>query len=148
MSHPGLIHKDFIVVTIKNFGQTPAKDTTVFAYFTDTKFPERLPDDFFEHNDVDVVSAAHVRPTLARFLLQRGQAEISKSVIQDIRPLRLAKPRERYIYVFGRIYYRDIYDKNWRTKFCYVWEPWHPSGPRFVPYEAYNDEDQNELLYE
>jgi hypothetical protein len=55
-----------------------------------------------------------------------------------------ARARKKQVYIFGRIYYRDIYQRPWRTKFCYSWEPRHPSGERFVAYEEYNDEDQDD----
>ncbi|MGA7789435.1 MAG: hypothetical protein WCA56_14870, partial [Xanthobacteraceae bacterium] len=142
---PGLIHKNYIVVTVRNFGQTPAYDVTVYAYFVPAKFAERLPDEFFEKNDEDIISMAETRPTLARFLLHKDQSEISKSALTDITPLKDAVAKKTQIYVFGRIYYRDIYDRPWRTKFCYSWEPTHSSGERFVAYETYNDEDQKEL---
>jgi hypothetical protein len=147
---PGFTFRNFLSVTVKNFGETPAKDVCVFAYYANTEYPTRLPDDFFDHdaNNTDIVSAAATRSTLARYLLQRGQSEVSKSRLQTILPLREAIADRRNIYVFGRVYYRDAYNRPWRTKFCFQWEPNFHSGPRFVPYETYNDEDQNELLYE
>jgi hypothetical protein len=144
---PGLIHKNFLVVKVRNFGQTPARDVTVYAYSVFADFPARLPDDYFLKNDTDQISMAEVRPTLARFLLHKDQSEISKHILQDLSLLKqaLQKPPKKQTYVFGRIYYRDIYDRSWRTKFCYSWEPWHPLGARFVAYEEYNGEDQKEL---
>lgn len=141
----GLIHKDFLVVRVRNFGETPARNVTVFAYFASTDYPQRLPDNFFLENDTDYISMAEIRSTLARFTLNKDQTDPSKSVLTDISPLKLAASKKKLIYVYGRIYYRDIYDRPWRTKFCYSWEPWHPGGERFVPYEEYNDEDQKEL---
>lgn len=143
---PGLIHKDFIKVTVKNFGLTPASDVTVYAYFASTPAFSRLPENFFRENDVDFVSQAAVRPTLARFTLHQGQTAISKSPLTDIRPLIRGRINLASTYVYGRVYYRDIYGRPWRRKFCFGWEPEHPGGERFVPYETYNDEDQKELL--
>lgn len=143
----GKIHKNFLVVTVRNFGATPACDVTVFSYVVATDFPNRLPDDFFEKNDVDNISMADVRITLARFMLHKDQIEDSKHVIENITTVREAmkNPPLKQLFLFGRIYYRDIYDRPWRTKFCFSWEPWHPPGPRFVAYEEYNGEDQKEL---
>ena len=139
----GLIHKDFLVVKVRNFGQTPAYGVTVYAYPVATDYSIRLPDDFFEQNDTaDVISMAEVRPTLARFMLHRDQTELLKHALIDITDIRDAIAKKRTIHVFGRIYYRDIYGRPWRTKFCYTWEPWHPGGSRFVAYEEYNEEDQ------
>lgn len=147
----GFRFRDFLVVTVKNFGETPARDVTVFAYYTSMPPNERLPDNFFDQdsNNTDVLSNAPVRISVARYLLQRGQSEISKHGLTTITPLREAREgRGNNIYVFGRIYYRDAYGRPWRTKFCSQWEARHAGGARFVPYETYNDEDQNELLFE
>lgn len=145
LTTPGLVHKDFIAVKVRNYGQTPAYGVTIYAYLVATDFPARLPDEFFSLNDVDIISMADIRPTLARFLLHQNQRELSKTPLTDITVLKEAVAKKKQVYVYGRIYYRDIYDRPWRTKFCYSWEPWHPTSPRFVAYEEYNGEDQKEL---
>lgn len=146
LSTPGKIHRDFIVIKVRNYGMTPAYGVTVYAYFVATNFPDRLPDGFFTgQHDRDIVSWLPVRPTLARFILHKDQMELSKHALPDITELRNAVRKQKQIYVFGRVYYRDAFRRPWRTKFCYSWEPWHPNGERFVAYEKYNDEDQIEL---
>ena len=40
-------------------------------------------------------------------------------------------------YTYGRIIYRDIYERWWRTTYCYS----HEGQNRFVPYGTYNKED-------
>ncbi len=145
LTTPGLVHQDFLVVKVRNYGQTPAYDVTVFGYIAATNYPNRLPDDFFEKNDTDNISMAEVRVTLARFLLHKDQMEFSKHALPDITSLIEAKAKKKQAYIFGRIYYRDIYGRPWRTKFCYSWEPWHSAGERFVAYEQYNGEDQATL---
>jgi hypothetical protein len=142
----GYVHRDFIVSTAFNFGMTPAYRVSLFAYVEPTEFPDRLPVKFFADHDLDVFPAAEIRPAVTRALVQREQPETFKSPLRDIRFIQAAKDRKVYIYVYGRIYYYDAYNRPWRTKFCYVWEPWHLSGERFVPYEEYNSEDQHQLL--
>jgi hypothetical protein len=143
---PGFIHKDFVVTTIRNFGQTPAHDVVVYTNWAWTRYPNRLPPNFFVHNDRDVVSSAPIRPTIARYMLEKDKEAVSKSVIFDVRPFKAAMKRRFYLYIFGQIYYRDVFDRWWRTRFCEVWEPWHPGSERFVPYEEYSGEDQKRLL--
>jgi hypothetical protein len=138
---PGYVLKDFQTVTVTNFGQTPAYDVVVFSYHSWCPFPSRLPDNWHEQTK-DVVSKAPVRATTSRLLLQPRQSALSKHSIDDVRPITAARNRKNALYVWGRIYYRDIYGRPWRTRFCYIWEPWHPHGARFVPYEEHNDEDQ------
>jgi hypothetical protein len=153
LTKSGIIHKDFIVVKVRNYGLTPAYGVTVYVYVTYTNFPARLADNFFQKKETDPISAVH--PTLARFLsirqqrflLNKDQIQLYKIVLGDITLLKEALEKKNQAYVFGRIYYRDIYDRPWRTKFCYAWEPWHPSGERFVPYEEHNEEDQVELAH-
>jgi hypothetical protein len=142
---PGVRQDDFIAVTVENFGQTPARDVCVFTYFAGTEGAARLPEHFFAAHDVDVIPLEEVRRTLARFQLFPGQLETAKSAI-DVRDVRMGKAGTHTIYVYGRIYYRDIYGRPWRTKFCYSWEPDHPHGQRFVPYEEYSGQDQQELV--
>jgi hypothetical protein len=138
----GEIFKDFIAVKVRNFGQTPAHDVVVFSYLY-VGPPSSRPDAkvFVQDENKDTISAKDVRPFISRAVLQPQQSEISKSPLNDVGPLKKARDRVESIYVAGRIYYKDIYNRTWRTKFCYAWEPWHPSGARFVPFEVYNGED-------
>jgi hypothetical protein len=144
----GQIYKDFLTIKVKNFGQTPAYDVIVFGYVTPiTPFAGMLPDDFFTRRVPlrDVIPTAPIRPFTSRFILQPEQTAVSKHAVLDVREISAARQKQTSIYVWGRIYYRDIYDRPWRTLFCYVWEPWHPPGARFVPYETYNGEDQTPI---
>jgi len=141
----GQVFQDFLTVTVTNFGKTPAYDVIVFGNVSGVPFSQRLNDNFFTQADInirDVISTDPVRSFISRFMLQPKQSAISKCIIWDVRGLVRARQRQESIYVWGQIYYRDIYNRPWRTRFCYVWEPWHPHGARFVPYEQYNNEDQ------
>jgi hypothetical protein len=141
----GVTHEDFIAVKIRNFGPTPASDVCVFVYAAPTPPYQRLPDDFFLTRDNDRVSTGAIRITLARFLLQPNQMEITKTVVHP-HLVRDARAGRINLYLYGRIYYRDIYSRPWRTRFCFLWEPGTASrAERFVAYEQYNGEDQVEL---
>lgn len=147
---PGYIHRDFINIKIRNYGQTPAHDVSVFAYMAFARRFQRLPDNFFDRtatND-DTVDTSEIRITLARFMLHPNSMEISKHPLWNLIPIKAAIRGRFQIYIFGRIHYRDIYQRKWRTRFCYAWEPFFLGGGRFVPYEQYNGEDQRELIGE
>jgi hypothetical protein len=145
---PGFIFSDFSVISVKNFGQTPAYEVTVFAHRACTPFGVRLPRGYIDARDTDLISNDEVRISLSRFTLNSGQSEISKTVIKGVNiPIfKRVLTKEFQLFIFGRIYYKDIYGRAWRTKFCYQWEPWHPAGERFVASEYYNGEDKAELL--
>lgn len=142
---PGIIHDDFIAVKMRNFGATPATDVCAFVYAALTPPHERLPDGFLQVHDRDQAPVGPVRVTLARFLLHPKQIEITKTIFNP-HVVRDARAGLGKLYVFGRIYYRDVYGRPWRTRFCYVWEPGTVNqSERFVAYEQYNGEDQIEL---
>lgn len=145
LTTPGVLLGDFIAVKIKNFGPSPAKRVSVFAFLRVVPGPLLLPGDFFAHNDRDTAPSGDVRISLSRLMLFPGQSAVVK-VATDVREVRRGHDPANRAYVYGRIYYHDIYNRPWRTKFCYTWEPYHAHGQRFVPYEECNDQDQVELL--
>jgi hypothetical protein len=138
------IFNDFVVLTVKNFGQTPAFDVVVFCHAVATEGASLLEADFFQKMQPDRIDPNSGVFT-SRFTLQPQQSAESKSAILDVRLFSAARKRKKTIYLWGHIYYRDIYQRPWRTRYCYVWEPWHPPGARFVPYIRYNDEDQTKF---
>lgn len=139
---PSILFKDFISVTIKNFGATPAYDVVVLCGGLSTAFLGRAP---VGHNfDRAIHENRAPGNFLTRMLLSPAQPEVIKCPLYNALPFWQSQQRERSMFVYGRIYYRDAYGNPWSTKFCFVWEPWHPGGARFVPYEEFNGEDQAE----
>ncbi len=145
LNAPPQILKDFLVINVKNFGQTPAHDVVVFGNVTPTLGASDLPQDFFSKMGSPDKIDASTGIFVSTLMLQPQQTATSKHVILDVRPFTAAKSRNVTIFVWGQIYYKDIYERTWRTRFCYSWEPWHPPGARFVPYKTHNDEDQTML---
>jgi hypothetical protein len=140
-SVPGAGCNDFLCVTIKNFGQTPAFDTVVYGYWV-TGPPNVKPDPgFFENLFPEVKERASIRTISSHTLLQRDQIHSSRMAIWDLTPVLAAQKNERGLYLFGRIYYRDAFNRPWRTKFCFSWQPEVSGDFEFVPYEEHNDED-------
>lgn len=140
---PGAFAVNGIRLNVENFGQTPAYEVCAFGYWHTTQDNKRLPEDFFARNDEDIVEQGLVRPVLAKAMVNRNQTESFRIPLFDISGLRAAvRDATSRIYIYGRIYYRDIYGRYWRTKFCHEWV--HRSD-EFIAYEKYNDEDQKRL---
>lgn len=140
---PAMIFSDFTNVTLKNFGQTPAYDVCNYiALISIAPAGATLPSDFdFDaaiHNNQSGVNI------VARSLLNKDQAEITKAPLLNANDVWNAQARRSTLFIAGRIYYRDTFGRNWSTKFCLVWEPWHGAAGRFVPHNQFNGEDQRE----
>jgi hypothetical protein len=135
------IYTDYTAITIKNFGSTPAKEVRVRSAILQTNYLGAIDD---SNVIEDILTKTHQRgrETVPTLYLNIGQPNINKEVIPDIRFISRARNKEITIYLAGRIYYRDIFDQAWSTMFCYVWEPWHSLGERFVPYERFNGGDK------
>jgi hypothetical protein len=137
------VYTDYLAVTVKNFGNTPARDVCVRSAILEVpgRVMAGIPDNF----DIDTAlgtTAQKSHETVPRAYLNRGQITVFKEVMHDVRILQRARNRESTVFQAGRIYYRDIYGRAWSTIYCYQWEPWHALGERFYPYERLNSEDQ------
>jgi hypothetical protein len=135
----GLVHRDFLLVTVRNFGSTPAYDVRIWVNWQTMPFAQRLPD-AFEFLDRGVVSPNVPQPTLSQHILHRDQNHLAQIAIRDLRPFISTNRQERSLYVHGHIDYRDIYRRRWSATFCQSWEPWTKSGVEFIPYREHNDE--------
>ena len=139
---PGTIYPDFMCIHVKNFGQTPAYDVFLRGAIAQVGHLGKLPPDF--NFDEYLVAPFPSGNILTHALLSRDQIDQIKVPIPDARLIWNAQRQLDGVIIFGRIYYMDAFKQRWSTKFCYAWEPWHPPGERFVPYENFNGEDQAE----
>ncbi len=141
------IYENFVCATVKNFGPTPARDVVFVGGIISCNFGQRIPSEAFSsHNDMQAIIDA--KAFVSHFTLFPSQEETTKMAILDpvaITAIKNVKKRKAAIFIWGRFYYRDIYSRPWRTKVCHTWEPWHPFGERFVPYEEHNGEDTKSL---
>jgi hypothetical protein len=87
----------------------------------------------------------NLRNMLSISFIQGGQTEQSKTAVVNAQWVWDAQAQINGLFVFGRIFYEDTFGDHWSTKFCYIWEPWHPPGERFVPSDTFNGEDKAEL---
>ena len=137
----GTTANKFIHITVKNFGQTPAKDVVVYAHTVAIISTIRPHPDIFVNEDADAAfNAREIRTSTSRYILNNEQTHTTDIAIWDVGPWRAGQRGEYNIFVFGRIYYTDSFNKPWRVKFC---QSWSPSQTKFIPYEHYNEEDSH-----
>ena len=102
-----------IIFTIKNAGQTPAKEVTADAIYDILPWP--LPDheSLLSRLQRTEDSKAVIHPDQDR----KGYAVRAR----ELHPLeyeRTAEDRSIRLHIFGRIFYRDIFNEEHQTTFC------------------------------
>lgn len=135
----GATTNNFLKISLKNFGQTPADEVAVIAYYGVANSAIRPPASIFEENIAQDVAKAEeiVRPHISLYRLSSGQEQVSDVAIFDPRPWQKASANQASLYVWGRIYYHSLSSDSWVLRFCYLWQP---RSNRFIPYEGYNEE--------
>ena len=134
----GHVFEDFILTAVKNYGATPAFRVSVIVNWIPVNpFGARLPDGY-EYPDLNT------SPQGALFI-SRGIADPQKEhlgtiTVDSLEAFRDAKSKGVSIYFYGHIDYQDVFKRNWRRDFCFVWEPWRPEGRQLVPYHEHNEE--------
>ena len=145
-SVPGTTADDFLCITVKNYGQTPAFETAVYAYWTPVPSNTRPVSGSFDNSMPEVKDTANIRTIVSHFLLQRDQTHTTRVPIWDLTPVFQAQSQKCDLFIFGRVYYRDAFKKPWRTTFCFQWRPLdHSTKYEFLPHEEYNGEDSKPL---
>ena len=138
---------NFIVVNAKNFGLTNATSVVVVCYISITEGNSILPENYRFADGRDLKTLSETGGFISVFDLAPAQDHDSFVPINSERHIDLinkARTKETSVYVFGRLYFTDIYGSEWRTKFCRRWEPWF-APPRFVPYSQYYGQDHERL---
>jgi hypothetical protein len=137
----GYQHKDLLLVTLKNYGLTPAYDVRLWVNWYTMPYGERLPADF-AYPDYGGIDPGVPQPTLTQVILHKDQEHVAIIAIFDLRPFIATRQEKSSMYIYGHITYRDIYQRRWRATFCQNWEPWSSAGVEFVPYKEHNDETE------
>lgn len=136
---PGFVFPDRFLLTVKNSGTTPAKQTTVWINWQDTAYGYALPSDFpFADKEERTGGYQVVKSSPTVF---GGQSFTYPVKLEDIRVFIEAKEKKKSLFFYGHIDYKDIYDNSHQTKFCYKYVPEAPVSLRIVPYDRYNDAD-------
>jgi hypothetical protein len=141
---PGTVFGDVFRITIRNDGATPASNVKYFGWWRAPKVTDSLPANFPEiyEDHRDQTSFPGGTPSL--YHLSPGQEQVCDVVIKpdELQYWRATVARERNLYIFGNIFYRDIYKRPWRQFFCVQWEPYvGEARAQFTPYKKYNGED-------
>jgi hypothetical protein len=133
---------DYFIVSAKNYGTTPAYDVEIHGRALALPGLSRPQEGFFDHLPTKVVSEAVPRPFIPKAILTPTQTtSIGNRHPQLHEMLESARAERSTVYVYGSIFYRDIFRQPWRTKFCYVFQTNKVPSAGFVPFEEYNGED-------
>jgi hypothetical protein len=144
-SQPGHILNNFYLVTIKNFGNSPAFRAGLYSNYIAVPFGTQLPLNFnfadlpnrFEKSNITVAS---VRTTLDRDATFTGKIPLlSEDVVRFI----AAQKKMVQIYIWGHIDFCDIYSRRWVRNFSFAYEPWRDTKIGFEPIDRYQEERQD-----
>lgn len=136
----GRLSCNSLVVPIKNYGQTVARDVTYNVALTTTDFGQSLPNDF-NYEVKPTVPPGMEALSWHRCLFPQQQITAMTS-INDGRMFVQALRKERTLFCHGYVDYEDIYKQRWRTTFCYVFAPNGNGAGRFTPYKEHNDTEK------
>ena len=138
-----------IKAVLKNYGQTPASEVCYVCniFYNTDEFD--LPDtpSAKQMNDPMPPSIPGARPyilSLARGYLNAGQTFPLDSTVDAPEVLQQVSDGKVFLFIAGRIYYRDAFNEPWSTKFCFRWAPDGGENGSFLPYKQGNGEDKAE----
>lgn len=136
----GTIETDFVVLTIKNFGSTPALQVTARANWKSLPFLHQPPLDF-TFPDLDQNVPKELDLITSKTVVDPSESWITRVAIHDITPFLKAARKKSSLYIYGHIDYTDIYGKDHHSNFCYVYQPYEPRLPDLIPYSSHNEAD-------
>jgi hypothetical protein len=132
--------KDFVMVRIKNFGQTPATNVAIWVDWLPMRKGFRLPLDFDFPDMKQLDEKGPLALITSNRLLFPGQSYVSNVPILDATPFIEANVGGVDMFVYGHIDYLDFYNAAERTtEFCYIYEPEGAPGNRFVAHDQHNE---------
>lgn len=131
----GDVFDDFVYVTMKNHGATPASDVHVWCAVERGPFLAKLPKD---RNTTTRAQSQTVPTVESRATVSPGQTYSSRVWMSYPQWIGEAKRKEVTLHIYGAVMYNDIFLHEQTTWFCYIYEPWHEAGDRFIPYERGN----------
>ncbi|WP_213772654.1 hypothetical protein [Bradyrhizobium sp. dw_78] len=109
---------NFIMVFVRNSGQTPAIDSYMHGSWKEMPFGATLPLDFkfpnIENNVLDDKGTVNPGDSIP------GAEDLSSETIQMINR---ARKHQATIFFYGEIVFRDVFKKIRRTPFCRIYDP-------------------------
>lgn len=131
---------DVVVLTLKNFGSTPASEVTTKMAWHAEPFLHQ-PHSKFSFPDPGPQLPADLDFIVSKCVVFPGQPLTSRIAIQDITPFLEAAALKKSLYLYGHVDYQDIYGQTHTTKFCYAYQPNLVAGSHFLPYSRFNEAD-------
>lgn len=114
IEHPMIPNEKFPVkVTFKNSGHTPAYDVSVQGYFSyETEPFHNFPSEKTSGNPISIGLVLPNEPALVTFW--------DKMTVEHIKEVNNGTLT---VYLFGYLYYRDVFDKHHISRFCGMYSP-------------------------
>ena len=113
-----------IITEMQNFGQTPAYDTTVYINWQINQYGTGLAEDFTYPDTVTKGLQT------SKFAMYPGQKRPTVHALdaQTVGLIRRARNHELFIFYYGHIDYRDVFDEQSIVDFCFQYAP--DAGPK------------------
>ncbi len=133
----GDLIQDFVLLSIKNFGATPANKVSCHVSWINRQFAHSLEENYsYPDLDGNLPDGAKFIPAEA-VIFPQTTWHVTVA-ITDISPFRKAKNREETMFLYGHIDYEDIYGNKHTSKFCYNYQPFDDTRLLFIPIGPYN----------
>jgi hypothetical protein len=136
---PGVEILDKVLISVKNFGRTPANQVQIIARWFAMPAFHRPPRDSHCWRPFRLNAESPVRQTWSRPTIFPDQVRGEEVSINDLSPLQSALAGTGCCYLYGEISYIDISGQPGSTEFCFIYYPNRPAGKQFAPYEEHNE---------
>jgi hypothetical protein len=141
---PIKIDSQKMTITVDNFGQTPAKDITMFSSWEFMPFGEPLPSDFgFPEKPGCSAPTGQdkVKPGIGILMPKNPLAGTHNHCPDELAYLLQAERKELNAFYYGHIEYSDIFNERHHTTFCFLYWPFEQ---RSIVCDRHNEIDPDE----
>ena len=108
---------DRIIVTMKNFGQTPTKSVELFINWAFVKQPAvRLPDGFEFPDNPYCPARLYGAQTIYPADILKGQRQHCPDETK-----KLSEPNIWAAFIYGHVIYFDVFGNRWRNNYCLLY---------------------------
>ena len=139
---PNHITDDRITVQIRNGGRTPAYDVYGENGYYSVEYEGRLPENFSFSIYPSTQHFAGISPEIQKgigILNARDTDSFFQPLPQDVIALIVqAKHHQISLFMYGNIYYADVFQKRRCTPFCVAYLPDFPPDQQFTQCEQHN----------
>lgn len=131
-------------ISVDNFGQTPAKNSTMFSNWKFLAFGDPLPPDFnFPEAPGCTAPTGQEKmfPGIGIILPKNPVAATRNHCPYELAYLQAAERKEINAWYYGHIDYSDIFNERHHTTFCFLWWPFEQ---RSIMCDRHNEIDPGE----